>query len=165
MKRLRYSLPYDKFTDISLPRSANALQKLNAMIKNAESLGIEVFQSDVNMNDYQPTIFIGEYVYDNNAIIPNDCLDIPYATILPFRNITEAIKFANNCRQNLAASVWTENIGTANEVARKLCVNHVWINCFGMFPTNIITPTSYKTNELSEGLSFTNYNNILTDVM
>lgn len=152
MRNLRYGLPNDKLTDISFPRNKKALDKLNTMINMAARLGIQVFQADNNLTQYQPTIFIGEYVCYNYAITSSDYIDIPYATILSFRNTAEAIELSNNCRQNLAASIWTENIGIANEVAKKLNVNHIWINCYGMFPTNINYLSVFKTNELSEGI-------------
>lgn len=151
IKKLRQGPPDDKLTDISFPINTNTLDQLNNMIKTAALLGIQVYRPENALEKFQPTIFIGELVYNNNAILPNECTDFPYATIMSFRNLAEAITLANNCRQNLAASVWTENIGTANEVAVNLKVNHVWINSYGMFSSNLNCLSPCRSNTFCEG--------------
>ena len=52
---------------------------------------------------------------------------------MTFRTPDEAIALANNTRYGLAASVWTENINRALEVAAKLKAGVVWINSTNIF--------------------------------
>lgn len=134
MKKLKYEIQNDKFSDISLPQSKEALNKLNNMVKEAALMGIKIIQPKNNFNKFQPTVFVGEFVY--NDLSANDCSDIPYATILTFRNASEAISLANNCKQTLATSIWTENIAHANQLAKNLNVCHIWINSYGLFAGN-----------------------------
>ena len=52
---------------------------------------------------------------------------------MPFRTAKEAVELANNTRYGLAASVWTENINLALEVALLLKAGSVWINSLNLF--------------------------------
>jgi len=52
---------------------------------------------------------------------------------LSFRTPSEAVALANNTRYGLAASVWTENINLALDMAPKLKAGVVWINCTNQF--------------------------------
>src|SRR2546429_5027905 len=50
-----------------------------------------------------------------------------------FRTPAEAVELANNTPYGLAASVWTENINLALDVAPKIRAGVVWINCTNLF--------------------------------
>jgi aldehyde dehydrogenase (NAD+) len=52
---------------------------------------------------------------------------------MSFRTPVEAVALANNSRYGLAASVWTENINLALDVAPRLKAGSVWINCTNQF--------------------------------
>ena len=52
---------------------------------------------------------------------------------MTFRTPAEAVALANNTRYGLAASVWSENINLALDVAPKLKAGSVWVNCTNMF--------------------------------
>ena len=52
---------------------------------------------------------------------------------MTFRTPDEAVALANNTRYGLAASVWTENINRALEVAARIKAGVVWINSTNLF--------------------------------
>jgi len=52
---------------------------------------------------------------------------------MTFRTPNEAVELANNTPYGLAASVWTENINLALDVAPKLKAGVVWINSTNLF--------------------------------
>ena len=52
---------------------------------------------------------------------------------MTFRTPAEAVALANNTRYGLAASVWSDNINLALDVAPKLKAGTVWVNCTNMF--------------------------------
>jgi aldehyde dehydrogenase (NAD+) len=52
---------------------------------------------------------------------------------MTFRTPEEAVALANNTRYGLAASVWTENLNRALEVAARIKAGVVWINSTNMF--------------------------------
>jgi aldehyde dehydrogenase (NAD+) len=57
----------------------------------------------------------------------------PVLVATTFRTPDEAIALANNTRYGLAASVWTENVNRALEVAARIKAGIVWINSTNMF--------------------------------
>jgi len=52
---------------------------------------------------------------------------------MTFRTPAEAVELANNTPYGLAASVWTENINLALDIAPKIKAGVVWINCTNLF--------------------------------
>src|SRR5437762_14269871 len=52
---------------------------------------------------------------------------------MTFRTPSEAVELANNTPYGLAASVWTENINLALDVAPKIKAGVVWIKCTNLF--------------------------------
>src|SRR3989442_1762211 len=57
----------------------------------------------------------------------------PVLVSMTFRTPKEAVELANNTPYGLAASVWTENINLALDVAPKLKAGVVWINSTNLF--------------------------------
>src|SRR5207247_5324570 len=57
----------------------------------------------------------------------------PVLVAMMFRTPAEAVELANNTPYGLAASVWTENINLALDVAPKIKAGVVWINCTNLF--------------------------------
>ncbi len=52
---------------------------------------------------------------------------------MTFRTPAEAVQLANNTRYGLAASVWSENINVALDIAPKIKAGVVWVNCTNQF--------------------------------
>jgi len=57
----------------------------------------------------------------------------PVLSCLRFKDEAEAIELANNVTYGLASSIWTQDIGKAHAVARKVRAGVVWINCYNQF--------------------------------
>src|SRR5438552_6766135 len=57
----------------------------------------------------------------------------PVLVSMSFRTPAEAVALANNTPYGLAASVWTENINLALDVAPKIKAGVVWVNCTNLF--------------------------------
>jgi acyl-CoA reductase-like NAD-dependent aldehyde dehydrogenase len=54
----------------------------------------------------------------------------PVVCVTTFHEEEEVVQRANNNRYGLAATIWTNHIGRANRVARRLESGYTWINCF-----------------------------------
>lgn len=57
----------------------------------------------------------------------------PVVVSMTFRTQKEAVELANNTRYGLAASVWSENINRALEIAPHIKAGVVWINSTNLF--------------------------------
>jgi aldehyde dehydrogenase (NAD+) len=61
----------------------------------------------------------------------------PVLVAMTFRTPDEAVMLANNTRYGLAASVWSETIGLALDIAPKLLAGVVWVNATNLFDASV----------------------------
>ena len=74
---------------------------------------------------YPPTLISG--LSPASALMQDEIFG-PVLVSSTFRTPDEAVQLANNTRYGLAASVWSENLNTALDVAPKLAAGVVWVN-------------------------------------
>ncbi|HTR77373.1 MAG TPA: aldehyde dehydrogenase family protein, partial [Gemmatimonadaceae bacterium] len=79
---------------------------------------------------YPPTLFTN--VAPSSTIAQVEIFG-PVLVAMTFRTPEEAVALANNTPFGLAASVWSENINLALDVAPKVKAGVVWINCTNVF--------------------------------
>ena len=54
----------------------------------------------------------------------------PVISIMPFDTEEEVLMMANATEYGLAATIWTTNLNTAHQMANKLQMGIVWVNCW-----------------------------------
>lgn len=79
---------------------------------------------------YSPTLITG---LSTSSPLMQEEIFGPVLVATTFRTPDEAVQIANNTRYGLAATVWSENINLALDIAPKLAAGVVWINGTNMF--------------------------------
>ncbi len=134
METLRVGDPLDRSTDMGPIATAQRLQQIQRLVEQAKADGATFWQpSWVPPREgffCSPILFSD--VEASSALAQID-ISGPVLVASSFRHATEAVELANNTIYGLTASVWTENMSTALEVAPKLKAGTVWINSASLF--------------------------------
>ena len=134
INKLRLGNPLDKTIDMGAIVSKEQLENIKSLVKLGIADGAEEVKSNCNLPQegyfYPPTILFN--VEPTNIVAETEIFG-PVLSVMSFRTHTEALKLANNSRYGLAASIWSENINLAMELAPKLKVGVVWINSTNFF--------------------------------
>jgi acyl-CoA reductase-like NAD-dependent aldehyde dehydrogenase len=75
----------------------------------------------------EPTVFDG---VRNDMTIAKEEIFGPVLSVIPFKDVEEGIRLANETIYGLAAGVWTRDIKKAHRVARAVRAGTVWINTY-----------------------------------
>jgi aldehyde dehydrogenase (NAD+) len=75
-----------------------------------------------------PTVFAD--VHDEMSIAQDEIFG-PVASVLPFDEIDEVARRANQTQFGLAGGVWTRDLGTAHQMAHAIRSGVVWVNMYG----------------------------------
>ena len=134
MQTLRVGDPLDKSTDMGALIDASQLARVADYVALARNDGATVWQSDAQLPQggcfYPPTLISD--VGTASAVVQEEVFG-PVLVAMPFRTPAEAVELANNTVYGLAASVWSESISLALDVAPRLKAGVVWINTANQF--------------------------------
>jgi aldehyde dehydrogenase (NAD+) len=124
MDGLRIGDPLDKCIDIGAIVDPVQLAQITAMVSgNHEG---ETYQTKAPAGCfYPPTLITG--LSPASHLMQEEIFG-PVLVATTFRTPVEAVEIANNTRYGLAASVWSENINLALDIAPKLAAGIVWVN-------------------------------------
>jgi len=124
MQALRVGDPLDKCIDVGAIVDPIQLEQITDMV-NANTEG-EMFQTTAPEGCfYPPTLITG---LSSASTLMQEEIFGPVLVATTFRTPGEAVEIANNTRYGLAASVWSENINLALDIAPKLACGIVWVN-------------------------------------
>jgi aldehyde dehydrogenase (NAD+) len=131
---LRVGDPLDKSTDVGAIVAPVQLERIRRLMREGEAEGLEFFRADdaVPLQGcfYPPTLVTGVVPA---SVLAQEEIFGPVLVAQTFRTPDEAVALANNTRYGLAASVWSENVNRALEVAARIKAGVVWINSTNMF--------------------------------
>ena len=134
MEKLRMGDSLDKAIDIGAIVSPTQSQEIQRLVAQGVAEGAQLWQPSwacpAEGSFYPPTLFTN--VSSANSIAQVEIFG-PVLVAMTFRTPEEAVALANNTRYGLAASVWSDNINLALDVAPKIKAGSVWINCTNMF--------------------------------
>lgn len=134
MEKLRVGPPLDKAVDMGAIVAPVQLERIRTLVAKGVEEGSTVWQPSWACPAegwfYPPTLFTG--VAPASTIAQVEIFG-PVLVSLTFRTPEEAVALANNTPYGLAASVWSENINLALDVAPKLKAGVVWVNATNLF--------------------------------
>ncbi len=124
MDGLRIGDPLDKCIDVGAIVDPVQLDQITKMV-SANTDG-ETYQTTAPEGCfYPPTLITG--LSPASTLMQEEIFG-PVLAATTFRTPAEAVEIANNTRYGLAASVWSENINLALDIAPKLAAGIVWVN-------------------------------------
>ncbi|MCF6300224.1 MAG: aldehyde dehydrogenase family protein, partial [Proteobacteria bacterium] len=130
MTKLRIGDPLDKSIDIGAIIDPVQLKSIRKLVKQGVAEGAEIYQPDCKMPSvgcfYPPTLLSN--VETSSTVVQEEIFG-PVLVAMTFRTPAEAVMLANNIKYGLAASIWSENINLAMDIAPKIEAGVVWINC------------------------------------
>lgn len=136
MDTLRVGDPLDKTMDIGAVADPIQLQQIRDRVEAGIAEGAEAYQPDCLVNAdpkgcyYPPTLLLN---VESSFAVAQEEIFGPVLVSMTFRAPTEAVALANNTRYGLAASIWSENINLALDIAPKVRAGVVWVNCSNQF--------------------------------
>lgn len=134
METLRVGDPLDKAVDIGAIVAPVQLEQIRGLVEQGRAEGAELWQPSWSCPTegcfFPPTLFTN--VSPSSTVAQVEIFG-PVVVLMTFRTPAEAVELANNTRYGLAASIWTESINLALDVAPKVKAGTVWINCTNVF--------------------------------
>ena len=129
LTHLRIGDPLDKAIDMGALITPAHREKVRHLVEQAQAQGATVWQPQIPLprqGAYFPPTLLTEVSPAN--IVWREEVFGPVLATTSFRTLEEAVELANNSRYGLAATLYTENINRALELAVKLKAGVVWIN-------------------------------------
>ncbi|MEM9854595.1 MAG: aldehyde dehydrogenase family protein [Pseudomonadota bacterium] len=132
MSRLRVGEPMDKCIDIGTLVDPAQLETVKSMVNANKEGSVFHHPGDLPANGcyYPPTLITG---LSTASPLMQEEIFGPVLVSTTFRTPSEAVAIANNTRYGLAATLWTENINLALDIAPKLAAGVVWVNATNLF--------------------------------
>jgi aldehyde dehydrogenase (NAD+) len=134
METLRVGSPLDKSVDVGAIVAPVQLDRIERLVDEGREEGAEIWQPSWECPDegcfYPPTLITN---VSPAASVAQVEIFGPVVVLMTFRTPDESVALANNTPYGLAASVWTENINLALDVAPRIKAGTVWVNSTNLF--------------------------------
>ncbi|MBE7734221.1 aldehyde dehydrogenase family protein [Devosia faecipullorum] len=134
MAKLRVGDPLDKSIDIGALVAPVQVERIRDLMKKGMAEGAEIYEPDGQVPAdgcfLKPALVTK--VSPANTLVSEEIFG-PVLVAMSFRTPEEAVALANNTRYGLAATLWSENINLALDIAPRLKAGVVWINGTNQF--------------------------------
>ena len=134
METLRVGPPLDKAIDIGAIVSPVQLESIRKMVDAGVAEGAHCWQPSNPVPQkgsfFPPTLLTD--VHPGSTVVQEEIFG-PVLVAMTFRTPAEAAELANNTIYGLAASIWSENINVALDLASQVKAGVVWVNCTNQF--------------------------------
>ncbi len=134
MERIRVGHPLDKAIDMGALVDRVQMDRVRGYLEAGRADGAAIWQPETPVPEdgffMPPTLCTGAPA--SSSIVTEEIFG-PVLVSLTFRTPAEAVALANDTRYGLAASVWTEDLSLALDVAPAIKAGTVWVNCTNRF--------------------------------
>ena len=134
METLRVGHPLDKAIDIGAIVSPAQLETIRRMVDAGVAEGACCWQPEIPLpakgSYFRPTLLTD--VHPTATVAQMEIFG-PVLAAMTFRTPAEAVELANNTVYGLAASIWSENINVALDLASQVKAGVVWVNSTNQF--------------------------------
>ena len=129
MEKMRVGDPLDKAVDIGAIVDPTQLRQIQDKVARGVAEGATLMQPTWSVPAtgcfYPPTVLTN--VSPASSVAQEEIFG-PVLAAMTFRTPEEAVKLANNTRYGLAATIWSEDINLALDLATQIKAGTVWIN-------------------------------------
>lgn len=138
MEKLRVGDPLDKAMDMGAVVAPVQVEQITAKVQAGVRDGATVWQPSwaktvTGRNDgcfFPPTLFTN--VSPASPLAQEEVFG-PVLASMTYRTPGEAVQLANNSRYGLAASIWSQDLDEAFDMARRVKAGVVWVNATNLF--------------------------------
>ena len=134
METLRIGSPLDKAVDIGAIVAPVQLERIRSLVDQGIADGATCWQPQSTLPQnglyFPPTLLTGVHP---TATVAQEEIFGPVLASMTFRTPSEAVELANNTTYGLAASIWSESINVALDVASQIKAGVVWVNSTNLF--------------------------------
>jgi len=134
MATLRVGDPLDKAVDIGALVAPVQVERIRDLLRKGVGEGADIYEPDGQLPAagcfLKPALVTR--VSPANTLVQEEIFG-PVLVAMSFRTPEEAVALANNTKYGLAATIWTENVNLALDIAPKLKSGVVWINSTNNF--------------------------------
>ena len=134
METLRIGSPLDKSIDIGAIVDKVQYDRIQTLVAIGIAEGATCYQPTTDPPTrglfFKPTLLTN---VAPSATVAQQEIFGPVLVAMTFRTPAEAVELANNTTYGLAASIWSENINVALDVAAQVKAGVVWINATNLF--------------------------------
>ena len=123
--------PLDKSIDLGAIVHPVQLARIKGLVERGVAEGATLVQGAAPRGCFYPPTLVTNV--RPASILASEEIFGPVVTLTAFRTPDDAVALANNTRYGLAASVWSENVNLAIDLAAKLKAGVVWVNCANVF--------------------------------
>ncbi len=134
METLRVGEPLDKSTDIGAIVHPRQLARIRDLVAQGQAAGGVLHQGSAPEGCFFPPALMVDVAPANPCV--SEEIFGPVAVVMTFRTPDEAVDLANNTRYGLAASIWSENLTLAMDIAARVKAGVVWVNATNLFDAN-----------------------------
>ncbi|MBI4921185.1 MAG: aldehyde dehydrogenase family protein [Devosia nanyangense] len=129
MASLRVGDPLDKAVDIGALVAPVQVARVRDLVKKGVAEGGQLYEPDIDLPKggcfLRPALIT--HVSPANSVVTEEIFG-PVLVAMSFRTPEEAVALANNTKYGLAATIWSENINLALDIAPKIKAGVVWVN-------------------------------------